>query len=139
MLRSQCDRAKRTLSASARATVEIDSLYDGIYFYSSVTRARFEDLCGSHFRNCLDPVKKILQDSGMSKSEVDEVVLVGGSTRIPKIQQLIKEFFHGKEPCKSINPHEAVVYGAAVQATILDNQDMCAGASAGCNPTLSWH
>merc|ERR1719447_1715837 len=123
-LRSQCERAKRTLSASARATVEIDSLYDGIDFYSTITRARFEDLCGSYFRNCLDPVKKVLQDSGMSKNEIHEVVLVGGSTRIPKIQALIKEFFRGKEPCKSINPDEAVAYGAAVQAAILDNQDM---------------
>merc|ERR1719266_131502 len=123
-LRSQCERAKRTLSASARATVEIDSLYDGIDFYSTITRARFEDLCGSYFRNCLDPVRKVLQDSGMSKNEVHEVVLVGGSTRIPKIQALIKEFFRGKEPCKSINPDEAVAYGAAVQAAILDNQDM---------------
>jgi len=123
-LRSQCERAKRTLSASARATVEIDSLYDGIDFYSTITRARFEDLCGSYFRNCLDPVRKVLQDSGMAKNEVHEVVLVGGSTRIPKIQALIKEFFHGKEPCRSINPDEAIAYGAAVQAAILDNQDM---------------
>jgi len=123
-LRSQCERAKRTLSASARATVEIDSLYDGIDFFSTVTRARFEDLCGSHFRDCLDPVRKVLQDSGMSKNDVHEVVLVGGSTRIPKIQALIKEFFHGKEPCKSINPDEAIAYGAAVQAAILDDQDM---------------
>merc|ERR1711962_1518938 len=123
-LRSQCERAKRTLSASARATVEIDSLYDGIDFYSAITRARFEDLCGSYFRNCLDPVRKVLEDSGMSKAEVHEVVLVGGSTRIPKIQALIKEFFRGKEPCKSINPDEAIAYGAAVQAAILDNQDM---------------
>jgi len=123
-LRSQCERAKRTLSSSARATVEIDSLYDGIDFYSTITRARFEDLCGSHFRDCLDPVKKVLQDSGMSKKDIHEVVLVGGSTRIPKIQALIKEFFNGKEPCKSINPDEAVAYGAAVQAAILDNQDM---------------
>jgi len=123
-LRSQCERAKRTLSASARATIEIDSLYDGIDFYSTITRARFEDLCGSYFRGCLDPVKKVLQDSGMSKNEIHEVVLVGGSTRIPKIQQIIKEFFRGKEPCKSINPDEAVAYGAAVQAAILDNQDM---------------
>merc|ERR1712212_603925 len=81
-------------------------------------------LCGTHFRNCLDPVRKVLQDSGMAKNEVHEVVLVGGSTRIPKIQALIKEFFRGKEPCKSINPDEAVAYGAAVQAAILDNQDM---------------
>merc|ERR1712241_1204809 len=123
-LRSQCERAKRTLSASTRATVEIDSLYDGIDFYSTITRARFEDLCGAYFRNCLDPVRKVLNDSGMSKGDVNDVVLVGGSTRIPKIHALIKEFFHGKDPCKSIDPDEAVAYGAAVQAAILDNQDM---------------
>merc|ERR1719266_203381 len=123
-LRSQCERAKRTLSAAARATVEIDSLHDGIDFYSTITRARFEDLCGTYFRECLNPVKKVLSDSGMSKNDVQDVVLVGGSTRIPKIQALIKEFFHGKEPSRSINPDEAVAYGAAVQAAILDNQDM---------------
>merc|ERR1719333_981978 len=123
-LRSQCERAKRTLSAAHRATIEIDSLFDGIDFHSTITRARFEDLCGSYFRNCLDPVKKVLSDSGMSKGDVNDVVLVGGSTRIPKIHALIKEFFHGKEPSKSINPDEAVAYGAAVQAAILDNQDM---------------
>merc|ERR1712070_914096 len=83
------------------------------------TRARFEDLCGDYFRKCLIPVEKVLKDSGLSKREVDEVVLVGGSTRIPKIQSLISEFFHGKEPCKSVNPDEAVAYGAAVQAAIL--------------------
>merc|ERR1719333_936113 len=123
-LRSQCERAKRTLSAAAKATIEIDSLHDGIDFYSTITRARFEDLCGSYFRECLNPVKKVLQDSGMAKGDVQDVVLVGGSTRIPKIQALIKEFFHGKEPSKSINPDEAVAHGAAVQAAILDNQDM---------------
>jgi len=123
-LRSQCERAKRTLSTAARATIEIDSLHDGIDFYSTITRARFEDLCGSYFRQCLAPVKKVLSDSSMAKGDVQDVVLVGGSTRIPKIQALIKEFFHGKEPSKSINPDEAVAYGAAVQAAILDNQDM---------------
>merc|ERR1719158_2281381 len=123
-LRSQCERAKRTLSAAARATIEIDSLHDGIDFYSTITRARFEDLCGTYFRECLNPVKKVLSDASMSKSDVKDVVLVGGSTRIPKIQSLIKEFFHGKEPSKSINPDEAVAYGASVQAAILDNQDM---------------
>merc|ERR1712241_1102846 len=123
-LRSQCERAKRTLSASTRATVEIDSLYDGIDFYSTITRARFEDLCGAYFRNCLDPVRKVLNDSGMSKGDVNDVVLVGGSTRIPKIHALIKEFFHGKDPCKSINPDEAVAYGAAVQAAILSGDEM---------------
>merc|ERR1719192_1497273 len=123
-LRSQCERAKRTLSAAHRATVEIDSLFDGIDFHSSITRARFEDLCGTYFRNCLDPVKKVLTDSGMAKNEVHDVVLVGGSTRIPKIQALIKEFFNDKEPARSINPDEAVAWGAAVQAAILDNVPM---------------
>jgi len=123
-LRSQCERAKRTLSAAHRATVEIDSLYDGIDFHSSITRARFEDLCGTYFRNCLDPVRKVLQDAGMSKGDVHDVVLVGGSTRIPKVQQLIKEFFQGKEPARNINPDEAVAWGAAVQAAILDNVKM---------------
>ena len=118
-LRTACERAKRTLSASTTATVEIDSLYEGIDFNSSITRARFEDLCGDYFRNCLGPVEKVLKDGKMGKSDIDEVVLVGGSTRIPKVQQLIQQFFNGKEPCKSINPDEAVAYGAAVQAAIL--------------------
>ena len=118
-LRTACERAKRTLSSATRASVEIDSLYDGIDFNSSLTRARFEDLCGDYFRNCLVPVEKVLRDAGVSKSQVDEVVLVGGSTRIPKVQSLIKDFFNGKELCKSINPDEAVAYGAAVQAAIL--------------------
>lgn len=118
-LRTACERAKRTLSASTTASVEIDSLFEGIDFNSSLTRARFEDLCGDYFRACIAPVEKVLQDSGMSKSQVNEVVLVGGSTRIPKVQQLITQFFGGKEPCKSINPDEAVAYGAAVQAAIL--------------------
>jgi len=118
-LRTACERAKRTLSASAHATVEIDSLYEGIDFSSSITRARFEDLCGDYFRNCLGPVEKVLKDAKMSKSDVNEVVLVGGSTRIPKVHELVKNFFNGKEPCKTINPDEAVAYGAAVQAAIL--------------------
>lgn len=118
-LRTACERAKRTLSASTTATVEIDSLYEGIDFNSSITRARFEDLCGDYFRNCLGPVEKVLKDAKMGKGDIDEVVLVGGSTRIPKVQQLITQFFNGKEPCKSINPDEAVAYGAAVQAAIL--------------------
>merc|ERR1719433_2186594 len=123
-LRSQCERAKRTLSAAHRATVEIDSLYDGNDFHSTITRARFEDLCATYFRNCLDPVRKVLQDSGMSKGDIHDVVLVGGSTRIPKIQALIKEFFNDKEPSRNINPDEAVAWGAAVQAAILDNVQM---------------
>merc|ERR1719203_977668 len=110
-LRTQCDRAKRTLSAAARANIEVDSLYDGIDFASSITRARFEDLCMHHFRQCLEPVTKVLQDAKMAKSEIHEVVLVGGSTRIPRIQAMIKQYFNGKDPCKSINPDEAVAYG----------------------------
>jgi len=123
-LRSQCERAKRTLSAAHRATIEIDSLFDGIDFHTTITRARFEDLCGTYFRNCLDPVKKVLSDANMSKNQVHDVVLVGGSTRIPKIQQIIKEHFNDKEPCRNINPDEAVAWGAAVQAAILDNVQM---------------
>jgi len=123
-LRSQCERAKRTLSAARRATIEIDSLYDGMDYHTSITRARFEDLCGGYFRGCLEPVKKVLTDSGMAKGDVHDVVLVGGSTRIPKIQELIKEYFGGKEPCRNINPDEAVAWGAAVQAAILDNVQM---------------
>jgi len=118
-LRTACERAKRTLSSSTKANIEIDSLYEGIDFNSSITRARFEDLCADYFRNTLIPVEKVLRDAGVSKSQVDEIVLVGGSTRIPKVQQLVKEFFNGKEPCKSINPDEAVAFGAAVQAAIL--------------------
>jgi len=121
-LRTACERTKRTLSSSTKANIEIDSLYEGIDFNSSITRARFEDLCGDYFRNTLIPVEKVLRDAGVSKSQVDEVVLVGGSTRIPKVQQLVKDFFNGKEPCKSINPDEAVAYGAAVQAAILSGE-----------------
>jgi heat shock protein 1/8 len=122
-LRTACERAKRTLSSSAKATIEIDSLFEGIDFNTTITRARFEDLCGDYFRNSLVPVEKVLKDAQISKSAVDEVVLVGGSTRIPKIQDMIKNFFNGKEPCKSINPDEAVAYGAAVQAAILSGND----------------
>jgi len=118
-LRTACERAKRTLSSSTTASIEIDSLYEGIDFSTTITRARFEDLCADYFRSCLTPVEKVLRDAKMDKSQVQEVVLVGGSTRIPKVQQLIKDFFNGKEPCKTINPDEAVAYGAAVQAAIL--------------------
>merc|ERR1711868_145619 len=109
-LRTACERAKRTLSASAQASVEIDSLYEGVDFYTAITRARFEELCADLFRGTLDPV---------DKSSIDELVLVGGSTRIPKVQKLLTEFFNGKELNKSINPDEAVAYGASVQAAIL--------------------
>jgi L1 cell adhesion molecule like protein len=118
-LRTAAERAKRTLSSSTQAYIEIDSLMDGIDFNSSITRARFEDLCADYFRKTMAPVEKVLKDAGMSKSQVNDIVLVGGSTRIPKVQQLLSDFFNGKELCKSINPDEAVAYGATVQAEIL--------------------
>ena len=118
-LRTACERAKRTLSSSAQACIEIDSLYDGIDFYTSITRARFEELCADLFRGTLDPVEKSLRDAKLDKGQIQEIVLVGGSTRIPKIQKLLQDFFNGKELNKSINPDEAVAYGAAVQAAIL--------------------
>ncbi|KAI9326039.1 hsp71-like protein [Zopfochytrium polystomum] len=118
-LRTACERAKRTLSGSAQASIEIDSLYEGIDFYSSITRARFEELCQDLFRSTLEPVEKVLRDAKMDKSRVHEIVLVGGSTRIPRVQKLVSDFFNGKELNKSINPDEAVAYGAAVQAAIL--------------------
>jgi L1 cell adhesion molecule like protein len=120
-LRTACERAKRTLSSTASTSIEIDSLYEGVDFYSSVTRARFEELNMDLFRKCMEPVEKVLRDAKMGKSQIHDVVLVGGSTRIPKVQQLLQDFFNGKELCKSINPDEAVAYGAAVQACILSN------------------
>ena len=122
-LRTACERAKRTLSSSTQAHIEIDSLFEGIDFNSTITRARFEDLNMDYFRKCMDPVEKVMRDAKLSKSQVHEVVLVGGSTRIPKIQSLLSDFFNGKEPCKSINPDEAVAYGATVQAAILSGAD----------------
>jgi len=121
-LRTQCERAKRTLSSSTQATIEIDSLFDGCDYSCSLSRARFEELNMDYFRNSMGPVEKCLRDSGIDKRNVHEVVLVGGSTRIPKVQALIQEFFNGKEPCRSINPDEAVAYGAAVQAAILTGE-----------------
>jgi len=118
-LRTACEAAKRTLSSSTVANIEIDSLYDGIDFASSITRAKFENICDDLFGSIMGPVEKVLRDSKLSKSQINDVVLVGGSTRIPKIQQLLTEFFNGKELCKSINPDECVAYGAAVQAAIL--------------------
>jgi len=118
-LRTACERAKRTLSSSTQASVEIDSLFEGIDFYTSITRARFEELCADLFRSTMEPVEKSLRDAKMDKGAVHEIVLVGGSTRIPKVQKLLQDFFNGKELNKSINPDEAVAYGAAVQAAIL--------------------
>ncbi|EUC62231.1 heat shock 70 kDa protein [Rhizoctonia solani AG-3 Rhs1AP] len=118
-LRTACERAKRTLSSAAQTSIEIDSLYEGIDFYTSLTRARFEELCQDLFRGTLEPVEKVLRDSKIDKANVHDIVLVGGSTRIPRIIKLVSDFFNGKEPNKSINPDEAVAYGAAVQAAIL--------------------
>ena len=118
-LRTACERAKRTLSSATQTSIEIDSLFEGIDFYTSLTRARFEELCQDLFRSTLEPVEKVLRDSKIDKMNVHEIVLVGGSTRIPRIVKLVSDFFNGKEPNKSINPDEAVAYGAAVQAAIL--------------------
>ena len=118
-LRTACERAKRTLSSSAQASIEIDSLYEGIDFYTTITRARFEELNGDLFRGTLEPVEKALRGAKFNKGQIHDIVLVGGSTRIPKIQKLLQDFFNGKELNKSINPDEAVAYGAAVQAAIL--------------------
>ncbi|XP_017461235.1 PREDICTED: heat shock 70 kDa protein-like, partial [Rhagoletis zephyria] len=118
-LQTACERAKRTLSSSTQASIEIDSLFDGQDFYSSITRARFEELCADLFRSTIEPVEKALRDAKLDKGRIDEIVLVGGSTRIPKIQKLLQDYFNGKELNKSINPDEAVAYGAAVQGAIL--------------------
>merc|ERR1711912_126621 len=118
-LRTACERAKRTLSSSTQAAIEIDSLFEGVDFYTSITRARFEELCSDLFRGTLEPVEKSLRDAKLDKSQIHELVLVGGSTRIPKVQKLLEDFFNGRGLNKSINPDEAVAYGAAVQAAIL--------------------
>ena len=118
-LKTACEKAKRTLSSSATASIEIESFFEGEDFFSNITRARFEEICGDAFRRAMAPVDQVLKDAKASKNDVHEVVLVGGSTRIPKIQQLLSDYFNGKELCKSINPDECVAYGAAVQAAIL--------------------
>ena len=118
-LRTACERAKRTLSGSSQANIEIDSLFEGIDFYITITRAKFEDLCKNMFNSCKLPVEKCLKDANLAKNDIHDVVLVGGSTRIPKIQSMLTDFFNQKELNKSINPDEAVAYGAAVQAAIL--------------------
>ena len=113
------ETAKKTLSSSTVASVEVDALYEGIDYNGTITRARFEDMCSDLFRKTFDPVEKVLRDAKLSKSQIDEIVLVGGSTRIPKIQTQLSEYFNGKQLCKNINPDEAVAYGAAVQGAIL--------------------
>jgi L1 cell adhesion molecule like protein len=118
-LRTACERAKRSLSSSSSAQIELESLVDGDDYNITISRAKFESLCSDLFRKTMEPVERVIRDSKMDKSKIDEVVLVGGSTRVPKVQELLKDFFNGKEPCKNINPDEAVAYGAAVQAAIL--------------------
>ncbi|GMT24792.1 hypothetical protein PFISCL1PPCAC_29203, partial [Pristionchus fissidentatus] len=118
-LLTACERAKRTLSSSAEAVIEVDSLHEGVDYHGKLTRARFEELCGDLFRKTLEPVEKALRDARLDKSAIQDVVLVGGSTRIPRVQKLLSDFFGGKELCSGINPDEAVAYGAAVQAAVL--------------------
>jgi len=117
------EKAKRTLSSQHQARIEIESFFDGDDFSETLTRARFEELNIDLFRSTLKPVQQVLDDAGMSKGEIDEIVLVGGSTRIPKVQQLVKEFFNGKEPSKGVNPDEAVAFGAAVQGGVLSGAE----------------
>jgi len=121
-VRAACEKAKRALSAATQATVDIDALMDGEDLNVVITRSKFEDLCMDLFKKCMPPLENVIKDGKMSKSQIDEVVLVGGSTRIPKIQSMVQEFFNGKEPNKSINPDEAVAYGAAVQGGILGGE-----------------
>merc|ERR1719223_2659930 len=121
-LRREIEKAKRSLSSVHQVKVEIESLVDGDDFSETLTRARFEELNNDLFRKTLKPVGQVLKDAGLKKTDIDEIVLVGGSTRIPKIQQLIKDFFNGKEPNRGINPDEAVAYGAAVQGGILGGE-----------------
>jgi heat shock 70kDa protein 1/2/6/8 len=118
-LKTACERAKRILSSSTTANIELESFYEGIDFFSTLSRSKFDDLCMDIFKRTLDPVEKVLRDAKMDKGDVHDIVLVGGTTRIPKIQQMLSDYFHGKELCKSLNPDEAVAYGAAVQAAIL--------------------
>merc|ERR1712224_173796 len=123
-LRREVEKAKRALSNTHQARIEIEALFDGVDFSETLTRARLEEINNDLFKNTLQPVKQVMEDSGLKKNQIDEIVLVGGSTRIPKIQQLIKEFFNGKEPNRGINPDEAVAYGAAVQAGILSGESV---------------
>eukprot|EP01094_Clydonella_sp_ATCC50884_P029327 TRINITY_DN914_c0_g1_i1.p1 TRINITY_DN914_c0_g1~~TRINITY_DN914_c0_g1_i1.p1 ORF type:complete len:661 (+),score=324.84 TRINITY_DN914_c0_g1_i1:50-2032(+) len=129
-LRTACEKLKRTLSTSTQANLEVDALFEGVDFYTKLTQARFNDLCADIFQRCMEPIDGVLADGKITKDQVHEVVLVGGSTRIPRMQQLLKEYFNGKEPCKSIHPDEAVAAGAAVQAAILS--DTATGDAAEC-------
>ena len=118
-LKSACEKAKRTLSSSTTASIEIESFHEGQDFFSNITRARFEEICGDFFRCTMAPVDKAMKDAKIDKNSINEIVLVGGSTRIPKIQKMLSEYFGGKELCKSVNPDEVVAHGAAIQAAIL--------------------
>lgn len=122
-LRTACERAKRTLSTSTSASIVCESLYQGHDFMDNLSRAMFENLCGELFRGCLDPVKKVLEDAKVSKSDITDIVLVGGSTRIPYVQQMLRDFFNGKELCRGVDPDEAVAYGAAIQAAIIKGDE----------------
>ena len=122
-LRTACERAKRTLSSQTQAKIEIYALFEGIDFFTTITRAQFEELNSDLFQGTMEPVEKALRDAKFDKGQIDDIVLVGGSTRIPKIQKLLQDFFGGKELNKSINPDEAVAYGAAVQAAILSGDE----------------
>jgi L1 cell adhesion molecule like protein len=135
-LRTACERAKRTLSSATQTSIEIDSLFEGINFHTSLTRTRFEELCEDLFLSTLEPIEKVLRDSKIEKSNVNEIVLVGGSTRIPRIITLVSDFFNGKEPNKSINPDEAVACGAAVQAAILSGAVQAASLFGPVQPTI---
>ena len=121
-LRRECERAKRALSSQHQVRVEIESLFDGVDLSEPLTRARFEELNMDLFKKTLEPVRKALEDAKLTKSDIHEIVLVGGSTRIPKVQQMLKDLFDGKEPNKGVNPDEAVAYGAAVQGGILSGE-----------------
>jgi len=122
-LRREVEKAKRALSAAHQARIEIESFFDGEDFSETLTRAKFEELNMDLFRSTMKPVQKVLEDSDLKKADIHEIVLVGGSTRIPKVQQLVKDFFNGKEPSRGINPDEAVAYGAAVQAGVLSGEE----------------
>merc|ERR1739848_590008 len=121
-LRREVEKTKRALSSTHQARLEIEALFDGLDLSETLTRARFEEINADLFKNTLNPVKQVMEDGGMKKNQIDEIVLVGGSTRIPKVQQLIQDFFNGKEPNRGINPDEAVAYGAAVQGGILSGE-----------------
>ena len=121
-LRNACERLKRTLSKSSQASIEIENLSDGIDYFTTITREKFEELNMGYFRKCIDSIEKVLRFTNYTKDQIHEIVLVGGSTRIPKVQKILQDFFNGKVPCKEINPDEAVAYGAAIQGAIYSGE-----------------